>query len=375
MFFRFLVCSYIATVRILFIDTVAIASLFCFFLGCDAPRFVDGCASVGPRVFPVGRVLGGYITYVPSTWKDNQTLAALEKPSIFPTLDAKLLSALTNILTGDVARIIDTYKETEAAAGRMVRGRQVLFKLHEYFSTNIKHGATYALQDLFSVRLKGENLKSFIANWDQVLAGLEKIPDVSVLETLLYNQVKNCRAINHDMNEYHRAADGSATKSYDFLVQAVRRHLDRTRLETNRERIARNLGSHPSSSTATPAVDTKTGYILKGYCIKWNKGECKDENANTNTRPRQPSAHPAKAPGDGRRPEASHPEWVRGSANSGSKVAVTEVINANFRMRESQANPALRRQQGIIRVIHQLARAAAPEPKPKRIPKPQRQKP
>ena len=65
--FRFLVCFYIATVRILFIDTVAIASLFVYILGCDAPRFVDGCASVGPRVFPVGRVLGGYITYVPST--------------------------------------------------------------------------------------------------------------------------------------------------------------------------------------------------------------------------------------------------------------------------------------------------------------------
>ena len=84
--------------------------------------------------------------WISETWKDNQTLAALEKPSIFPTLYAKLLSALTNILTGDFARIIDTYKETEAAAGKMVRGRQVPFKLHEYFSTNIKHGATYALQ-------------------------------------------------------------------------------------------------------------------------------------------------------------------------------------------------------------------------------------
>ena len=46
---------------------MAIASLFVYILGCDAPRFVDGCASVGPRVFPVGRVLGGYTTYVPST--------------------------------------------------------------------------------------------------------------------------------------------------------------------------------------------------------------------------------------------------------------------------------------------------------------------
>ena len=62
--------------------------------------------------------------------------------------------------------------------------------MHEHFSTNIKHGATYALQDLFSVKLKNDNLRSFISNWDQVIAGIPKVPEVSVLETLFYNQVK-----------------------------------------------------------------------------------------------------------------------------------------------------------------------------------------
>ena len=141
--------------------------------------------------------------------KKKQTLEALRKVAPFATLDAKLLSALTNIITGDFARKVDTFKETEATAGRIVRGRQVLFMLHDHFSTNIKHGATYALQDLFSVQLRGENLKSFISNWDQVLAGIVQTPDESVLETLFYKQVKNCKAIQHDMNEYHRADEGT----------------------------------------------------------------------------------------------------------------------------------------------------------------------
>ena len=164
--------------------------------------------------------------WVSDSWKEDQTLEALRKVAPFATLDAKLLSALTNIITGDFARKVDTFKETEATAGRIVRGRQVLFMLHDHFSTNIKHGATYALQDLFSVQLRGENLKSFISNWDQVLAGIVQTPDVSVLETLFYKQVKNCKAIQHDMNEYHRADEGTEKRNYGFLVSAVRRHLD-----------------------------------------------------------------------------------------------------------------------------------------------------
>ena len=134
-------------------------------------------------------------------------------------------------------------------------------KMHQHFSTNIKHGATYALQDLFNVKLKGENLKVFLSNWDQVLAGIQKVPDENVLETLFLNQIKNSKNINHDLQEYFRAEDGSSTKSYDYLITAVRRFLERERLEVNRERIARNLGA--SSSTTAPSLGDKVGYIPK----------------------------------------------------------------------------------------------------------------
>ena len=119
--------------------------------------------------------------WISETWAEGRTMDQLCDVGKFNTLDAKLLSALTNILTGDFARKVDTFKETEAANKRYVRGRQVLHMLHDHFSTNIKHGATYALQDLFSVKLKGDNLRSFISNWDQVIAGIPKVPEISVL--------------------------------------------------------------------------------------------------------------------------------------------------------------------------------------------------
>lgn len=42
--------------------------------------------------------------WVSESWKEEQTLEALRKVAAFAALDAKLLSALTNIITGDFAQ-------------------------------------------------------------------------------------------------------------------------------------------------------------------------------------------------------------------------------------------------------------------------------
>ena len=49
--------------------------------------------------------------WVSESWKEDQTIEALRKVAPFATLDAKLLSALTNIISGDFARNVDTFKE------------------------------------------------------------------------------------------------------------------------------------------------------------------------------------------------------------------------------------------------------------------------
>ena len=213
--------------------------------------------------------------------------------------------------------------------------------MHDHFSTNIKHGATYALQDLFSVQLRGENLKSFISNWDQVLAGIVQTPDVSVLETLFYKQVKNCKAIQHDMNEYHRADEGTEKRNYSFLVSAVRRHLDRERLEANRDRVAKGLSG--SGRPSAPAVEGKTGFIPKGYCVAWNKGGCSKDNCTYKhevPKPRDRSRKPSKTRGRStERSGSPKPKGkVRKFASFGDRDVVIEELIANSFMRVQWEN-------------------------------------
>ena len=219
--------------------------------------------------------------------------------------------------------------------------------MHEHFSTNIKHGATYALQDRFSVKLKGDNLRGFISNWDQVMAGIPKVPEVSVLETLCFNQVKNSKAIAHDLQEYHRAEEGSDKKTYEFLVAAVRRYLDRERLEPNRERVARTLGA--SSSSAAPAVGEKTGYIPKGYCAKWKKGTCTNDSCTY----KHEKPPPKKDRSQSRPPSDKGRSPSRGKNDKSKKKqpckfwnreGAIEVVNVGSAMREnSQSRPVPRR--------------------------------
>ena len=112
------------------------------------------------------------------------------------------------------------------------------------------------------------------------------MPDDTILETLFDQQVKGCKAIAHDIQEYERAEEGTEKHCYQFLVQAVHRYLMRNRLEGNRERIAASFGG---SKPSTPAVGERGPYIPKGYCIAWNKGGCTFKHETPPKRSKTPS--------------------------------------------------------------------------------------
>ena len=132
-------------------------------------------------------------------WEKDASETELRDPEGFSTLGAKILSGLTNVLEGDFARQTDTFKETEAHAGRLVRGRQLLLHLHNQFATNALHGSVYDMEDLMNCLMVNQNLTAFIRNWDTILSGIPSPPDNSVLEPLFHRQVKKCKAIDHDI--------------------------------------------------------------------------------------------------------------------------------------------------------------------------------
>ena len=245
--------------------------------------------------------------WLSKVWAKESTEEQLRDPEGFVTLDAKVLSAITNVLEGEFARQTDTFKEREANAGRPVRGRQVLFRLNDHFATNALHGSVYDLEDLLAITLANENLVVFLSNWETVLSGIQKAPDETFLEPLFYRQVKKCKALQHDINIYERAADGSPEKTYKFLYDAARNHINRKRLERNRERIAKQTAGLPT----TPAPKR----VPKGFCIAFvrngscNKGEsCKYKHEIPQQRGRSntPSGGRGRSPG-GRAHSGSQP--------------------------------------------------------------------
>ena len=164
-------------------------------------------------------------------------MAELGNPGDFVTLDTKILAQLSKVAKGELARQILTFKDTEAQGKRVVRGRQVLLMFEQYFKTNEEAGALYGTEDLLQVRLKSDDLKSFLQNWDAVIAGMKRIPDENSLKDLFLRQLRKSRRMSYDLDVYDRSSDGSHHRSYAYLVQAVRDLLARERLKLNRERI------------------------------------------------------------------------------------------------------------------------------------------
>ena len=93
--------------------------------------------------------------WLSEVWREGTTEEMLRDSSGFATLDAKIHSAITNVLEGDFARQMDTFKEREGHENRFVRGRQILWKLDGYLATNALHGSVYDMEE-FVERRYGE---------------------------------------------------------------------------------------------------------------------------------------------------------------------------------------------------------------------------
>ena len=138
------------------------------------------------------------------------------------TLDTKILSALSRVAKGDLARQIINYRESEASANRAVRGRQVLLMFEHYFKTNEEAGSLYSIEDLLKVQLCGDDLSTFNRNWESVIAGLNHQPEETTLRDILLRQLRNASKLKFDLEVYDRAKEGSEQHTYDYLVKCVK---------------------------------------------------------------------------------------------------------------------------------------------------------
>ena len=143
--------------------------------------------------------------WIERVWEESMALETLADSGTFATLDAKLMSAITNVVDGDLARQLDLFKEQEAKKGIHAKGRQARYMVHKHFSTSQKHGAVYDLEDLMAIQMVNDDLKGFVSRWDAVIAGMREDPGDRWKEAYFHNSIKRFKPLEHDLAIYDRA--------------------------------------------------------------------------------------------------------------------------------------------------------------------------
>ena len=96
-----------------------------------------------------------------------------------------------------------------------------------------------------------------MTSWDSVLAGMTSVPEEAILEALFYDNLRNAHALKEEIAHYDRARRGTEEHTYKFLVESVRRYLERQRHASNRRAVAKALGGN--SSNSAPAAPAEGG--------------------------------------------------------------------------------------------------------------------
>ena len=210
-----------------------------------------------------------------AVWNKDKTFELLCDPEGFATLDAKILPAVTNIVSGDFARQVDTFKN---GGGSPQQARQ-----RETSSTDDEE----VLLDqrtpwfrvwhrrLLCVTMINEKLEVFMRNWHTVLSGIKKLPEETFLEPIFQSQIKKARVLQHDLNIYERALDGTPERTHRFFYDAAFRYMDESERIGTVKGYYQSVGGRPNPGV--PAPPNKK-YVIKGFCISFvRNGSCKKD--------------------------------------------------------------------------------------------------
>ena len=187
----------------------------------------------------------------------------------FETLDAKIANGLYKILRPPLRSRINIMEIQASKLGKMVNGRQIAFKLYEYFQTTETAGAILSFQDLLAVTLVGNNLVKFVNEWETVLSGLEDMPADKILESLFMKQIEDCTQFSQELALYRMdISQKGTTPSYTRIHAMVMIHIDERRRKRNRDQ-------HQVGVEGRGAAAQNQQQIQKGDCYQWmQSGTC-----------------------------------------------------------------------------------------------------
>ena len=188
----------------------------------------------------------------------------------FATLDSKVSASLGRNLNGDLGRKINLLEEKAALAGKMLKGRQTLWLIYESYRINDTEGAILEFKDLLTIKVKNENPRQFINDWEMCLIGMKAIPSEDIMESLFITELEKCSSLKSVLALYKQdVTQRGMPKDYERLMGMVRIQLEEIRRNKNRYDMENGVRGKGFPGKANNGKNTRKGMCVSSIPKEW----------------------------------------------------------------------------------------------------------
>ena len=106
---------------------------------------------------------------------------------------------------------------------RFLRGRQIAFRIYEYFRVTGAHDTVLDYADLLTLTLSNDDVQEFDTRWDEYLLSMSKVPTDDVLESLYKLQIRESDQFNTVLDLYELEIHHNIWKTFN--------NVERTRVQ------------------------------------------------------------------------------------------------------------------------------------------------
>ena len=173
----------------------------------------------------------------------------------YEMLDTKITSALKKIIsTMHFRGRVSAEEQRAQKCDRFLRWRQNTNMIWEYFRAPKSYEAVQGLVDLFSIRLRDDDVQDFDTRWDQALLAASEILSETILEGLCKSKLQDSVQLHTVLAMYEQEnVRNNEPPNYLKMETLVRRHID----QVMRTRNFRARNDRVESGTVTKRGKTK----------------------------------------------------------------------------------------------------------------------
>ena len=194
----------------------------------------------------------------------------------FQSIDSKLSIALQNMVdaagetASEVKVRIRQRSQVLGKEGNFLMGREILAMVLDHFRTTSQDEVLFNASHIYKLQYRGDKeMDKFLHAWIEIIANMktEDIPSDNTLRDHLLRKIDGSQALHVDLTIYKGRDNDDKKKTYQELLEIMRRHIARAREDRNiaaRDKFATdytNLGkpSTPAPKPTAPVPTPKDG--------------------------------------------------------------------------------------------------------------------